>query len=196
MSIDASASIEAMRRQLDAAGEVVNWLSDSLGDLATMGAALLDVLAGGGTIWTCGNGGSATHAMHLAEELLGRYRTTRPPLAAACLHADPSALTCIANDFGYETVFSRAIEGLGRSGDALIVFSTSGNSPNILRAIETAQSMGIMVIGLLGRSGGDAAGQCDRSLIVPFEDSATIQEGHHLMLHLLCEMIDNAHAPE
>lgn len=193
MTIDTDRSIEAMRRQLHAAGEVVSWLETNVEAVAAIGTSLLNVLASGGTIWTAGNGGSATHAMHLAEELLGRYRETRQPLASACLHADPSALTCIANDFGYEAVFSRSLEGLGRSGDALVVLSTSGNSPNILRALDTAASMNIRTVGLLGRDGGSALTQCEQSLVVPFEDSATIQEGHHLVLHLLCELIDAAY---
>lgn len=193
MTIDTDRSIEAMRRQLHAAGEVVQWLDANLDSVAAIGTEMLNVLGKGGTIWTAGNGGSATHAMHLAEELLGRYRETRQPLASACLHADPSALTCIANDFGYEAIFSRSLEGLGRGGDALVVLSTSGNSPNILRALDTAGSLGIHTIGLLGRDGGSALTQCTQSLVVPFEDSATIQEGHHLVLHLLCELIDAAY---
>ena len=193
MTIDTDRSIEAMRRQLHAAGEVVQWLDANLDSVAAIGTEMLNVLEKGGTIWTAGNGGSATHAMHLAEELLGRYRETRQPLASACLHADPSALTCIANDFGYEAIFSRSLEGLGRGGDALVVLSTSGNSPNILRALDTAGSLGIHTIGLLGRDGGSALTQCTQSLVVPFEDSATIQEGHHLVLHLLCELIDAAY---
>lgn len=196
MTIDTDTMIDAMRRQLRAAGDVVHWMEGQLEGIADIGTTLLGVLAHGGTIWTAGNGGSATHAMHLAEELLGRYRATRAPLAAACLHADASALTCIANDFGYEAVFSRALEGLARPGDALVVLSTSGNSPNILAALDSAAAGDIKTIGLLGRDGGGALTQCEQSLVVPFEDSATIQEGHHLMLHLLCEMIDAAHATE
>ena len=101
-------------------------------------------------------------------------------------------MTCIANDFGFESVFSRALEGLARPGDGVVVFSTSGNSPNILRTLETASAGSIRSFGLLGSTGGAALSQCDSALVVPSEDSATIQEGHHLMLHLLCEMIDNA----
>jgi D-sedoheptulose 7-phosphate isomerase len=193
MTTDTDQLMNAMRKQLRDAGEVVAWLEAHLDTVVQLGESLLKVLEAGGTIWTAGNGGSATHAMHLAEELLGRYRQTRRPLASACLHADPSALTCIANDFGYASVFSRSLEGLGRSGDALVVLSTSGKSENILKALEMATAMDIRTIGLLGRDGGPALMQCEQSIVVPFEDSATIQEGHHLVLHLLCELIDAAY---
>lgn len=102
--------------------------------LARLVGCVTDCLSAGGTLFTCGNGGSAAEAMHMAEELVGRYRSNRPPLRANCLNADPTALTCIANDFGFEEVFARPLRALGRRGDALLVFSTSGRSPNLLRA--------------------------------------------------------------
>ena len=192
MTIDTADAMKALRRQLAGATDMLQWVERELDAIGAMGRELLDILLAGGTIWTAGNGGSATHAMHLAEELLGRYRADRRPLAAACLHADPSAMTCIANDFGYESVFSRALQGLARPGDGVVIFSTSGNSPNILKTLETASACDVRSFGLLGSRGGAALTQCDSALVVPSDDSATIQEGHHLILHLLCELIDNA----
>jgi len=152
--------------------------------------AMRDRLAGGGTLYTCGNGGSAAQAMHLAEELIGRYRTNRPPFRAICLNADPTALTCIANDFGFEQVFARQCEALLSERDVLIAFSTSGNSENVIAALRTARSRRATAIGLLGRDGGRCAELCDHALIVPAHDSAHVQEGHEIALHLLCEALE------
>ena len=107
-------------------------------------------------MFTCGNGGSAAEALHLAEELTGRYKINRAALRAISLCADPTALTCIANDFGFEQVFARQLEALGRAGDLLVVFSTSGKSPNLLRVLEVAKRLNISTLGLLGRDGGPA----------------------------------------
>ena len=162
--------------------------------LAAIIETVRDRLKLGGTIYTCGNGGSAAEALHLAEELIGRYRGDRPPHRAMCLNADPTALTCIANDFGFERIFARQCEALLTDRDALIVFSTSGNSPNIVQALQAAKARGAMTIGLLGcsggRDGGSAAAECARSLIVPAQDSAHIQEAHQVALHLICEALE------
>lgn len=157
-------------------------------------AAIIDTirerLARGGTIYTCGNGGSAAEALHLAEELIGRYRVDRPPLRAICLNADPTALTCISNDFGFEHVFSRQCQALLTDRDALVVFSTSGNSPNILLALHAAKTCHATTIGLLGREGGKAVSLCDQCLIAASVDSAHIQECHQVALHLICEALE------
>lgn len=147
------------------------------------------VLAGR-TLFTCGNGGSAADAMHLSEELIGRYRTNRRPLPALCLNADPSALTCVANDFGYEQVFARQLEGLARPGDLLVVFSTSGGSPNIVAALRTARARAVTSIALLGKGGGEARGLAEHTLVVPSDNSARIQELHGLILHAICEEVE------
>lgn len=148
------------------------------------------VVEHGGLLATCGNGGSAAEALHLAEELTGRYRSTRAPRRAVCLAADGPALTCIANDFGFEHVFSRQAEALLRPGDALVAFSTSGRSRNIVLALETARSRGAVTIGLLGGDGGTCAALCDEAIIVPWRDSAFVQEAHQVLLHLICERLE------
>ena len=141
----------------------------------------------GGTVLTCGNGGSAAEALHLAEELTGRYRSNRPALRAICLAADPTALTCIANDFGFDHVFARQVEALGRAGDLLVVFSTSGRSPNLLRALHVAKDRGVATLGLLGGEGGPALPLCDHAIVVHGVDGAAVQEAHQMIMHILCE---------
>jgi len=159
----------------------------------TVGHAILRSLAHGGKLLTCGNGGSAADAMHLAEELVGRYHLERRALPAICLNADPTAITCICNDYGYENVFSRGIEALGRKGDVLVGFTTSGNSPNVLAAFSAARAIGVTTVLLAGKSGGKARGLCDHEIIVPSDHTARIQEVHTLVLHQWLEMIDDAY---
>jgi D-sedoheptulose 7-phosphate isomerase len=142
-----------------------------------------------GKVLVAGNGGSASDAMHLAEELVARFQKNRKALAAMAL-CDPTVLTCAANDFGFEAVFARQVEAFGNAGDVLIVFSTSGNSPNILRAIEAAKERGLVTAAFLGRDGGKAKGSCDIELIVPAQASHRIQEGHKILYHSLCEWVD------
>ena len=139
---------------------------------------------------TCGNGGSAAEALHFAEELVGRFDADRPPLRALCLNADPTALTCIANDYGFEQIFARQCQALAGPEDAFVVFSTSGRSPNIVRALEVARAQGTRTIGLLGGDGGAAAALCDLCLIAPGQDSAAIQEAHQVVLHAVCNCLE------
>ena len=153
-------------------------------------ATLVATLKDGGKVLACGNGGSAADAMHLAEELIGRYRHNRRALPGLALNADATALTCIANDFGYDDVFARQVEGLGQPGDMLICFTTSGNSPNILRAIAAAKKNGMKSVALLGKTGGAAKGQADFEIIVAGADTARIQEAHTLLLHALLERVE------
>ena len=141
-------------------------------------------------MYTCGNGGSAAQALHLAEELIGRYRSNRPPLRAVCLNADPTALTCIANDFGFDQVFARQCEALLTPGDVLLVFSTSGKSPNLIKALEISRTRGCTAIALLGKDGGECGVLCDQALIVAADDSAHVQEAHLVVLHLICEALE------
>jgi D-sedoheptulose 7-phosphate isomerase len=155
-----------------------------------IGAAAVQTLRAGGKILTCGNGGSAADALHLAEELIGRYRSNRQPLPGICLAADVTALTCIANDFGYDDIFARQVEGLGAKGDLLVCFSTSGNSGNILRALDAAKKRGVKAVALLGKDGGQARGRADFELIVPGTDTGRVQEAHTLLLHALLETIE------
>ena len=177
-------------------------LDQALGALDRRGSELIDVLEavgsivrGGGRIVTCGNGGSAAEALHLSEELIGRYRTDRPSIASICLNADPTAITCIANDYGFESVFSRQCESLLEAKDGLVVFSTSGRSPNLLAALETATHRGATRIGILGGDGGPALALCDASIVIPGPDSAAIQEAHQFVMHACCEQFEPAPEP-
>lgn len=148
-------------------------------------------LKNGGRVYSCGNGGSAAQAMHLTEEIVGRYKSNRAPFPALCLNADPTALTCIANDFGFESVFSRQVEAFVTEGDVLVALSTSGNSPNVLAALRTARERKATTIGLLGKGGGPAAALCDLPLIVPANETEHIQEAHQVIIHLLLEGVES-----
>ena len=142
------------------------------------------------TIFWCGNGGSATDSMHLSAELIGRFKKNRRPLKSISLAGNPASITCISNDFGYSNVFARQIEGLGDNGDVLVVISTSGQSKNILRAINQAKKKKLYVISLLGNNGGLCRGKGDLDLIIKSKSTARIQEMHILVGHILCELIE------
>ena len=157
---------------------------------------LVRTLDAGGMVLTCGNGGSAAEALHLAEELSGRYRTNRKALRAVSLCADPTALTCIANDFGFDQVFARQVEALGRPGDLLVLFSTSGKSPNLLRALHAAKNLGLSTLGLLGGEGGPALEHCAHSSVVRGVDGAAVQEAHQMIMHMLCEACEAHFGPK
>jgi phosphoheptose isomerase len=151
---------------------------------------IINAIQNGGKLLTCGNGGSAADALHLSEELVGRYNKERRGLPAICLNADVTALTCIGNDYGYDHLFSRQVEALGRSNDVLVGFTTSGNSANVLAAFQKAKEYGIVTIMLSGKDGGKAKGTCDYELIIPSNNTARIQEIHTLILHQWLEEID------
>lgn len=148
-------------------------------------------LGRGGKLLICGNGGSAAQAAHLTGELMGRYKHNRPGLAAVTLGPDSTVLTCIANDFRFEDIFSRQIRALGRADDVVIVFTTSGQSPNILEALKTTREIGLKSISFLGRQGGSAAALSDYALLVAHHDTARIQEGHQLLMHSLMDQIES-----
>lgn len=150
----------------------------------------VEALKNGQKIWFAGNGGSAADAQHLAAELSGRFYFDRPPLPAEALHVNSSFLTAVANDHGYDQVYSRMLRGTAREGDVLFAISTSGNSSNILEAAQYAQSSGIKVIGLTGATGGKLAAQCDILLNVPSTDTPRIQECHIMIGHIICEFIE------
>lgn len=152
--------------------------------------AIIGVLRSGGKVLLCGNGGSAADCQHFAGELVGRFVLNRPGLPVIALTTDSSVLTCVANDFSYEDVFARQVEAIGRYGDLLIAFSTSGNSPNILKAVEVARSRGIKTLGMTGGSGGCLSTSTDLSLIVPSDKTSLIQEGHIAAYHLICELVE------
>ena len=157
--------------------------------------AAIECLESGGTVFFCGNGGSAADAQHLAAELAGRYFVDRPSLAAVALTTNVSSLTAIGNDYGFDRVFSRQLEGLGTPGDVLVAISTSGNSPNVMQAIEVAHGLGMTVIGMTGEKGQRFARLCDHALITPSASTPRIQEGHIAMGHALCELIERTLFP-
>ncbi|HZH99304.1 MAG TPA: SIS domain-containing protein [Fimbriimonadaceae bacterium] len=142
-----------------------------------------------GKILTCGNGGSMADAMHFAEEWSGRFRDDRPPYPALAL-SDPTHMSCVGNDYGFEHIFARQVLGLGKTGDLLLVLSTSGNSRNLILAAEAAKSKGVAVIGFLGKGGGELLAMCDEAIVAPGETSDRIQELHMLWLHALIEAVE------
>ena len=152
----------------------------------------VNVLKRGNKIIFCGNGGSASQSQHLAAELVGRYKLNRPALNALSLTVDTSNLTAISNDYGYDFVFSRQLEGVGKEGDILFGLSTSGNSKNICLAFEKAHQMGITTFALVGKNGGKMAELADCTLMVPAETSAYIQEMHLAIGHLVCDLIERS----
>lgn len=147
-------------------------------------------LANEGTIFWAGNGGSASDSQHLAAELVGRLSKNRKALRSIALNADSSILTCVANDFGYDQIFSRQLEALARPGDLFVGFTTSGNSPNILKAFEVSNQLSIETVGLLGMDGGQAKSMVNHSIVVPSFSTARIQEAHILIGHILCDLIE------
>jgi len=180
-----------LKRRIEGSARAVSGLALRVADIEAVGDVIRRRLRDGGTIYTCGNGGSAAEALHLAEELIGRYRPgSRPALRAVCLNADPTALTCIANDFGYEQVFARQCEALVTDRDVLVALSTSGNSANIENALRTARARGATTVGLLGGTGGRCRNECDLAILVDAEDSAHVQEAHLVVVHLICEMLE------
>ena len=156
------------------------------------GALIANALGAGRKLLLCGNGGSAADSQHIAAELTGRFIQDRRPLAALALTTDTSALTCIANDYSFEDVFARQLAGLGAPGDCLIGISTSGQSRNVIKAVEAARGIGMPVIGLLGRDGGVLRALCDVAIIVPSPTTARIQEAHILIGHTLCGLVETA----
>ena len=176
----------------EAARTLRSFLDDphGLASVRLFADAAAETLESGGLLMSCGNGGSMCDAMHFAEEWTGRFRANRKALAAVAF-ADPSQMTCIANDFGFEEVFARQVEALGKPGDLLVAISTSGNSPNILRACEVAKARGIKTVGLLGKGGGQLKARVDIPILVPFaQTSDRIQEVHIKVLHIVIEAVE------
>jgi D-sedoheptulose 7-phosphate isomerase len=160
------------------------------GVLTAAGKTLAERLRHGGKLMFCGNGGSAADSQHLAAELTGRFMKDRRPLAGLALSTDSSALTCIGNDYSFDDVFARQVVALGRPGDALLAISTSGNSANVLKAVQAARELGVFTVGLLGRDGGRLREVCDTAIVVPSQVTARIQEAHLLIGHTLCGMLE------
>lgn len=173
---------------LDVFGKFIE--DDYLSIISEIGERCKQAVADGYKILLCGNGGSAADAQHLAAELIGRFVKERRSLAAVALTTDTSILTSIANDYSYDTVFERQVEGLGRAGDVLIGISTSGNSENVLRAMKKARDIGMHTIGFTGEDGGKLKSICDLTLTVPSRITARIQEMHILAGHIICELVE------
>ena len=181
-------SIETKARLLEECGN----------DIVRIGEVLGNAVKNGNKIMFCGNGGSAADAQHLAAELVVRLRphVNRKAIPGLALTVDPSIVTAGGNDYGFDSIFERAVEAYGKEGDVLIGISTSGNSENVLRALNKAKELDVKAIGLLGKSGGRIAPVCDDSLIVPSDVTARIQESHILVGHIWCEMIEEIVFPE
>jgi len=170
--------------------EVVLQLNLCLPDFLRLAETALEVVNSGGKIMICGNGGSAADAQHIAAELVGRFQRERSPIPAIALTTDSSILTAISNDYDYTSVFARQVDALGLSGDLLLVISTSGNSENIVKAIQVAKNKSIYVSALLGGTGGLVGDIADNRVIVPSSNTPRIQEAHILLGHILCQLFD------
>lgn len=187
--------LQSIQQELEEAQRVIRtFLEDrrNIEPIQAAGELMVASLQSGGKIISCGNGGSMCDAMHFAEELSGRYRSDRPALAAIAI-SDPSHLSCTANDYGYEFVFSRFVEAMGREGDVLLAISTSGNSANVVRAAQAAKSRGMKVVALTGKGGGQLAGIADVLIDIPHQGFADrIQEMHIKIIHILIHFIESS----
>uniref|UniRef100_UPI004047746E D-sedoheptulose 7-phosphate isomerase n=1 Tax=Roseivirga sp. TaxID=1964215 RepID=UPI004047746E len=186
-------NLSLIRKELQEAAKVLEGFlknDDNIAVIEKAAKAFVETINNGGKIFSCGNGGSHCDAMHFAEELTGRYREDRRALPAIAI-SDPSHISCVSNDFGYESIFSRYIEGLGREGDALLAISTSGNSKNILKAATMAKQRKMKVIALTGKNGGELAELADVEIRVPHMGFADrIQEIHIKVIHILIQLIE------
>lgn len=185
MSTAATEHVERLRRALDD-------LAGQTAAIAAWGRELAAILGDGGRLLVAGNGGSAAHAQHLTGELVGRYRDERRPLSAIALHAETTSLTAIVNDYGADEAFARQALAHGRPGDVLLLVSTSGRSPNLLRAADAGTGAGLAVWGLTGPRPNPLAARCHRAVCVDAGTTATVQEVHQVVVHLLCDAVDAA----
>lgn len=182
--------IEArIRESIDVKNSILND-QNLLEKIDEAAKSVQEAIGNGNKVMLCGNGGSASDALHIAGEFVGKYQKDRRAYPAIALNADMASMTSIANDFGYDHVYERAVEGYGVKGDVLIGISTSGNSGNVCHAIEKAKSMGIVTIALTGMSGGKMADMADVAIIVPSSVTARIQEAHILIGHIICEVAE------
>ncbi|MDR1975628.1 MAG: D-sedoheptulose 7-phosphate isomerase [Campylobacteraceae bacterium] len=184
---------ETIRSEINSHIETAKKTFDSLQNyIYTACVIATDTIARGNKILIFGNGGSAADAQHIAAELVGRYKTNRKGLGAIALTTDTSALTAIGNDFGYESIFERQVEALAREGDLLIGISTSGTSPNVVRALKLGRELGCRCVGLSGKGGGTMGEVCDINIVIPSSDTPRIQEMHIMIGHIICQAIDSA----
>ena len=184
---------EILRLGLEESAAVKLRLLASQGQQLASGAEhLVECLRAGGKVLFCGNGGSAADAQHLAAELVGRFKMERRALPAMALGVNTSSLTAIGNDYGYEDVFARQVAAFGRASDVLVAISTSGRSPNVLRAVQVARDVGIVSVALTGAGGGELRLRCDVAVVVPSDDVARIQEAHITVGHIWCEIVERS----
>ena len=183
---------EEILSQLSESAEAKKRLANSAGDIEKAVSVLLQAFKSGNKVLLCGNGGSAADCQHMAAEFVGRYKKERKALPAIALTTDTSILTALVNDYGGDVIFSRQVEAHGRKGDVLIAISTSGSSPNILKAIETAKAIGMKVIGLTGEKGEKMKKLCDVCITVPSSDTPRIQEGMLAVEHIICGLVEEA----
>lgn len=169
--------------------QIINNLQDQIFEVSQL---CVDTLQLGNKILICGNGGSAADAQHFAAELIGRYKSERRGLSAIALTTDTSTLTAIGNDYGYDRVFERQVESLAIKGDLIIGISTSGNSENVVKALRLAKKLNCKTVGLTGKTGGAMCEVSDINIVIPSNDTARIQEMHILIIHIICQIIDNA----
>lgn len=167
-----------------------------LGTIRDVADTCQEAFCQGNKVLFCGNGGSAADAQHLAAEFSGRFYYDRQPLPSEALHVNTSYLTAVANDYSFDEVYARMLKGIGHSGDILIALSTSGNSKNILRALEVARELGIITVGMTGETGGEMREWCDYLINVPSKDTPRIQECHIMVGHILCELVESAIFPQ
>lgn len=177
-----AASVAAKQRTLEN--------EDLQKNVAQISKAMIEAFKADKKVLFCGNGGSAADAQHLAAELSGRFYFDRPPLYAEALHVNTSYLTAVGNDYSYQEIFARMVQAAGKKGDILVGISTSGNSPNVIRAIEVAKQNGMIVVGMTGETGGKMKDLCDFLLNVPSKDTPRIQEIHILLGHIICELVE------
>ena len=185
-----SDAADIFAQNVDELAELLGRLKVLRPEVSRLCHTLIESWNAGGKALFAGNGGSAAGAMHFAEELIVRFHKNRRALPAVAL-CDPTVLTCAANDFGYDEVFARQVEGLGRKGDVLVVLSTSGNSSNLVRAVQVAKSAGMTTACLTGKDGGKLKGLCDLELIVPSQITHHIQEAHKVIYHAVCQWVDS-----
>ncbi len=190
-----SFSSETVKHALAESAALIASLAAQSDHIAAAAKGCVAALKAGNKILTAGNGGSAAEALHMAEEFTGRFRGNRISLPAVSLVADCTALTCIANDFGFDFVFSRQIEGLGQPGDVLVLFSTSGNAVNLEKAADAAHARKMKVLSLIGKTGGRLKGKGDWEVLVPGSQTERIQEAHQVILHLILEAAEQAFPP-
>jgi D-sedoheptulose 7-phosphate isomerase len=187
-----STPLEQIRASLEAlAGLAARVSADQAEEIAAIADRYEVALRGGGTLFFAGNGGSAADAQHIATEYVVRYQTTRPAMRAIALTTDTSLLTACANDLGFDEVFSRQVEAMAEPGDLLVLHSTSGESPNVIRAAQAAKSRGVTVVAFLGKSGGPLKQLADVALVIPADDTARIQELHLAIEHVICDLVED-----